>query len=291
MSPLVKNPTAHYIKSEFYGKTNSGKSRLAYSICEVKSEYPVKKEIIVFSNEATFSETLAEFPEYLDRFKVYQHRNLNEFEADWNTFCEEYRYKTVANNRGYQITNASYVEKHVHAVIVDEAEFIYREGYVSRHAALLKSKGFELKPKDYGVPRRDFIISMGRIVMLPCHTVVTAKVSEEYESFRSEKRDGTLGALQFRKTGGDVYRLPDNFSYLPSVAMHLFAVDVALKEGEKPEFNEAGQLIVKRKYWGKATKQKADRDAEFVIRNPTMKKIQLKLAMLRKARIRKKVRV
>ncbi len=293
MSPKITTPTAYQIKAEFFGRPNTGKSTCAYSICKIKPLFPTKTEIHVFTNEATYADTLALFPKEEPNFTIWQHRTLEEFEADWVKFCEEKHIGTIA---GTAMQDVSEVSKTVHAIIIDEGEFIYREGYVARHAQDLVKKAIDFLPKDFGVPRSWFVGKMNQLASLPCHFILNSKVGAEYESVRYTRKDGKPGALQFLKTGRDTYRLPDNVLYLPNFSMHLFfhdepeMIDVpvenpntGIKEMKTMQnLDQFDQPIFKRTFHGTARKQKVDREKEFVIPNPTMSKIFLKLASMRR---------
>lgn len=292
--PKVEVPDVYQIKAEFFGQPNTGKSTCAYSICKIKPLLPTKTEIHVFTNEATYADTLALFPKEKKNFIIWQHRTLKEFEADWIQFCTDKQVGTVI---GTAFQNMSEVWKTVHGIIIDEGEFIYREGYVARHAEDLGKKSLDFQPKDYGVPRSWFVGKMNQFAMFPCHFILNSKVGAEYESVRYTRKDGKPGALQFLKTGRDTYRLPDNVLYLPNFSMHLFYhdepeyVEVAvenpntgIKEMKTVQNQDKfGQPIFKRTYHGRARKQKVNREEDFVIPNPTMSKIFLKLASMRRS--------
>lgn len=261
------------------------------SICRIKPKIPTKTQIVYFVNDPTYIKALKNFVDSIDQFDIRQHRTLEEFEADWDTFCDDYKYKTehVGTKR---VMNTDYIMKHVHAVVLDEGEQIYREGYVARHARNLNKKTIDLKPSDYGVPRSDFTIQINRMAMLPCHFILCSKVGVEYKEDRYIKVDGTPGALQWKKTGEDTYRLPDNVLYMPNISMHLFEhkvekidyfTDTATgKQLMQPILDQFGKKTYDISYHGRARKQKADREKDFTLQNPTMSKVMLKLRAIRR---------
>jgi len=288
--PRVANPLESYMKAEAYGQPNTGKSTFAYSICNVRppKSLPNKKKIIVFTNEVNYSDTLKLFPKKQDMFEIWVHNSLPEFEGDWNTFCEDYdMVETKFNDRGQPYINLQQVREKVHAVILDEAEMLYREGYIARHAQDLANKGIDFQPKDYGVPRSWFTIQINRLAMLPCHFIMCAKVKSEYEAVNYQRKDGTVGSLQFLKTGEDAYRLPENILYMPNLSMHLFKHSVPqMTPGtdgvEAQARDELGKPISIDTYWGRARKQKANREETFQIKNPTVVKARIELDRIRK---------
>ena len=159
--PKVLDPTSYYLKAEVWGFPNAGKSTFCFSICNVPPLMPTKKDIIVFTNQALFTETLELFPDKKDQFVVYLHRSLEEFEHDWDTFCEEYKYTIEKDARGRMaLHNTDYIAKHVHAIIIDEAEYLYREGYCARYEATL---GRGLRQPDYGVPRKWLSLQLNKM--------------------------------------------------------------------------------------------------------------------------------
>lgn len=276
-----------YIKLEAFGKWNTGKTYLLYSFAWIKPYTPQKKTIVLFTNEATYAETLdkPEFREYKKNFDIYQHRSLEEFEHDWDCFLEDYKVTTEPDKQGrLTISNYDYVEKNVHAVLFDEGEFIYR-AYIERHKDALKQQKVRWHPKYIGTPRHQFRASINRMAVLPCHFGIVSKVGDEYESFREEKTNKELGALQFRKTGRDKYRLPDDVLYLPSISFHLFRKDDPIYESYKDKGqtyqiqskDELGRPIFKGTFYGETRKNKADREHEIIMRNPTIPKVMLRL--------------
>ncbi len=287
----IENPLQHdFIKAECFGQPNTGKSTFAYSICKIKPKIPTKKTIVLFVNDPTYLDALKNFVDHIDNFDILEHRSLEEFEADWDTFVDDYRYKTEYVGTK-AVMNTDYIMKNVHAIIMDEGEFIYREGYVARHARALNKKTIDLKPSDYGVPRSDFTVQINRMAMLPCHFILCSKVGSEYREERYIRvSDGQPGAMQWKKTGADTYRLPDNVLYMPSLSMHLFKHETPImetftdeKDGKQyqvPKTDEFGKKLTDDKYYGRARKQKADREKDFVVQNPTMSKVMLKLRVL-----------
>ena len=245
-----------------------------------------------FVNDPTYVKALKNFVDNIDMFDIRQHRMLTEFEADWDEFCEDYKYKTEYVGTK-PVMNVDYIMKHVHAVVLDEGEQIYREGYVARHARSLNKKSIDLKPSDYGVPRSDFTIQVNRMAMLPCHFILCSKVGIEYKEDRYMRVDGTPGALQWKKTGEDTYRLPDNVLYMPNLSMHLFEHKVEKvqffedathpgKQLQQPILDKFGKQTYDVSYHGRARKQKADREKDFTLQNPTMSKVMLKLAAMQR---------
>ena len=172
--PRVTDPMTHdYMKCEAFGKPNTGKSTFAYSICKIKPVIPTKTKVVLFVNDPTYLDALKNFVDHVDDFDIYQHRTLEEFEGDWDEFVDKYKY-TTEYVRGRPVMNVDYIAKHVHAIILDEGEFLYREGYVARHARSLNMKKLDLKPSDYGVPRSDFMMQIQRLATLPCHFILSS---------------------------------------------------------------------------------------------------------------------
>lgn len=289
----IVNPLDYdFMKAECFGKPNTGKSTFAMSICRIKPKIPTKNKIVYFVNDPTYVKALKNFIDNIDMFDIRQHRMLTEFEADWDEFCDDYKYKTEYVGTK-PVMNTDYIRDHVHAIVLDEGEQIYREGYVARHARSLNKKAIDLKPSDYGVPRSDFTIQVNRMAMLPCHFILCSKVGAEYKEDRYMRVDGTPGALQFKKTGEDTYRLPDNVLYMPNLSMHLFEHKVKKvsyfedathpgKQLQQPILDKFGKQTYDTSYHGRARKQKADREKDFTLRNPTMSKVMLKLAALQR---------
>ena len=91
----ITNPLDYdFMKAECYGKPNTGKSTFAMSICRIKPKIPGKDKIVYFVNDPTYIKALKNFVDSIDQFDIYQHRTLEEFEADWDSFCTDYQYKT-----------------------------------------------------------------------------------------------------------------------------------------------------------------------------------------------------
>jgi hypothetical protein len=280
--PLI-SPEEKYITIEGFGKTNSGKTYLIESFCELIEPNSEKDTIVLFTNESNYSEGLEEWQDY--NFEVYFHRNLVEFENDVKAFYKKYRMERVG---------VADMRKKVFAVLVDEAEFLYREGYIMRR---IDELGRDLEPKHYGVPRNKFVMMMKRLASLPTHFGVVSKVTKEYEPKTVWNKAGTKSYLTFEETGDDKYRLPDSFAYESSIRIHLVSMEEVIyqldEDGNRkldknkkaiPEFNELGKPVIKTRYFGILIKQKANRDLQVIIEKPTIKKIQVRLSQLRLAR-------
>lgn len=289
--PRVQDPGIYYMKAEVWGFPNTGKSTFLASVCNIPPITSAKKDIILFTNQSLYTETLALFPEKKDQFVVYLHRSLEEFEHDWDTFCEEYKYDVTTDSRGRMaLHDTTEIEKKVHAILIDEVDFIYRAGYCERHRKNLDVK--QLRQKDYGVPRKDLSMQLNKMAALPCHFLFASNAGWEFKGERAVKRDQTLGALQFKKTGGDTYRLPDQTLYLPSLSLHLFKHEKDVyKKWINPEDNkeylvrevdELNRPKTERTYYGEGLKQKASREEDFLVMNPTVQKVKFHLRRMRK---------
>lgn len=289
--PRVQDPGIYYMKAEAWGFPNTGKSTFLYSICNVPPVKSTKKDIILFTNQTLYTETLALFPEKKDQFVVYLHRSLEEFEHDWDQFCDEYNYGVTADSRGRMaLHNTKGIDDRVHAILIDEVDFIYRQGYCERHRKNLDVK--QLRQPDYGVPRKDLSMVLNKIAALPCHFLFSSNAGWEFKEHRDVKRDKTLGALQFKKTGGDTYRLPDQTLYLPSLSLHLFEHEKNIfdkwinpednKEYMVQKMDELNRPVIEHTFWGEGKKQKANREVNFIIQNPTVQKVIFRLRRIRK---------
>jgi hypothetical protein len=168
----------------------------------------------------------------------------------------------------------------VFAFIIDEAEFIYRDGYAVRHEQNLLKKGYQMLQKDWGIPRKNFMIKIKEISGLPCHFFVTSKVSDVHEERDVYSADGTKKWKQWVKIQGDAYRLPSPFEYEPTVRVHHFNTKKETKDKDA-----AGRIINEVTWWGDLVKQKADRDKLVLMEKPTIKKINIRLDQLRTLRI------
>lgn len=289
--PRVQDPGIYYMKAEAWGFPNVGKSTFLASICNVPPVKPAKKDIALFTNQALYPETLANFPKKRDQFVVYLHRSIEEFEHDWDEFCDEYNYGVTQDSRGRMaLHNTEEIEKRVHAILIDEVEFIYHEGYCGRHR---KKMGVDnLRQKDYGTPRKDLSIQLNKMAALPCHFLFASNAGWEFKEHRAVKVDKSLGALQFKKTGGDTYRLPDKTLYLPSLSLHLFEHEKKvfrkwtnpedMKEYMVEERDELNRPKIEHTFWGEGKKQKANREVDFLIQNPTVSKVMFHLRRIRK---------
>jgi hypothetical protein len=312
-----------YVKLECHGKTNTGKSYLIYSIVNLKppSKFTQKKKIIVFTNEATYQETIDEYPEAVsNRFTVYQHETLYGqygFMSDWVDFGLEYGFFTGTKEDPKPTGDFSRVENEVLAIVIDELLFIY-ELYVDKECK--RREVAQLEPKWYGTPRTEFTNQMKHIYRLPCHVLGASQVRPEWESFRNIRiKDGQPGALQFRKTGGDEYKLPDKFEYVPSIRIHLYQRSQVLyysrdKDGrgkhkltldprqavlDSANLNERQQptpMIARTKsgkpryiskYYGDILKNKFDRDQVHTLEKPDVPKILRYLLAKRKAKLKR----
>ena len=288
--PKVTDPMVSYMTAEVWGFPNAGKSTYLYSICNLPPVIPTKKDIIVFTNQILYAETLKNFPDKAGQFVIYFSRSLEEFEHDWDEFCAEYNYDVKADSRGRMaLHDTTDVAKRVHAILIDEVDAIYHEGYCERHRINLKKE--RLRQPDYGVPRKWLNLQLGKMAALPCHFLFASNAGWEFAGEKAVKRDGTLGALSFKKTGKDTYRLPDKTLYLPSLQLHLFAYEELMyKKWISPEDNkeymvmdvdEVGRQKKKTTFWGEGTKQKADREVDFLIQNPTVQKTEFALRKIR----------
>lgn len=286
--PLISSDEK-YTTIEGFGKTNSGKTYLLESFCELIEPNHPKNIIVLFTNESNYSEGLEEWKGY--NFEVYFHRNLVEFENDVKIFFKKYDMDTKG---------VSVIRKKVFAVIIDEAEFLYREGYIARRITEL---GKDLEPKHYGVPRNKFVMMMKRLASLPTHYGVVSKVTKDYEPKTVWNKAGTKSYLTFEATGDDKYRLPDSFEYEASIRVHLVSLEeivYQLDENGKrkldkndraiPEKNQLGKDVIKTRYFGILVKQKANRDIQIILEKPTIKKIQIRLNQIRLARKMKEKR-
>lgn len=289
--PRVQDPGIYYMKAEAWGFPNTGKSTFLASVCNVPPINDTKRDIILFTNQALYTETLENFPGKKDQFVVYLHRSLEEFEHDWDEFCDEYNYGVTADSRGRMaLHNTEEIEKRVHAILIDEVEYIYREGYCERHRKNMDVDN--LRQKDYGVPRRQLSLQLNKMAALPCHFLFASNAGWEFKEHRATKRDQTLGALTFKKTGGDTYRLPDKTLYLPSLSLHLFKHEKNLyKKWTNPEDNkeymvqkmdELNRPMIERTFLGEGIKQKANREVDFLVQNPTVSKVIFHLRRIRK---------
>ncbi len=282
--PKVKS-RKEYLKIECYGKENTGKSVLTWSVCKLMKEAEIKNmKIVVFTNESNYAATFKNFPDHADVFEIYQHTTLEEFEYDWGQFCKEYKIRTIVDKESAKpIRNVVEVENKVFAIIIDEAEYIYR-AYIARHADKLSggSEDKHMRQSDYGVPKRDFISMVKKIFTLPTHALLTSKVGFEYEKKEYQAYSGKISAY-WEKTGQDTYRLPDSMPYEPTWRLYLFEVKDEAKNfdavsgKETPIFDELGRPVSSSKFYGQVVKQKSNRAAEVVIENPTVYKVMLKL--------------
>jgi hypothetical protein len=281
--PLMSNDQPEYFKAEFFGEPNSGKSYLALSIAHLIPPKSEKNKIYYFTNESSWKSSVDDFPKYKDNITTYYHTNLNELLDDWDTFVKSY---SVQHPKTKELQfNYFKFEKEVHAVVIDEGEFIYRDGYVKRFIELQKEKyaQYKMSQSDWGDPRSDFILFTKGFFSKPCHAILTSKVGFEYEGVRKERRDGTPGALTFEKTGKHKYRLPDAQHYEPNLRIYMFSTDRPYdEEKDKAQYDEAGDLIEYFDYWGRIKKNKADRDFQPVIKNPDFKDVKRTLDRMRR---------
>lgn len=282
----IKQP--NYFKGEFYGSPNSGKSRCALSICIFAIDDSAKKKIIYLVNESTWKDSIGDFPDY-HHFEVYYHVTLEELITDWKSIMDEYSIENPSTK--VKEFNYAKFESEVLAIVLDESEYIYREGYVKRY--MDKNRMAKMTQSDWGSPRAELLRFFKQLYSKPCHVFVNSKVGFEYEGVRNQKADGTLGALTFVKTGKETYRLPDATEYEPNLRMHLYStlrdriIDEKNPKNTEPEFDESGELIMYYTFWGKILKNKADRDKQPLIINPDMTKIQITLARLLRLKLKK----
>jgi hypothetical protein len=282
--PLVSSKEKYTI-IEGWGKTNSGKTYLIESFCEKIDLNSEKKIMVLFTNESNYSEGIEEWEPLGYEFEVYFHRNLIEFENDIKAFYKKYRMEKVG---------VADIRKKIFAILVDEAEFLYREGYLMRRVEEL---GHDLEPRHYGIPRNKFTMMLKRLASLPTHFGVVSKVTRDFVPKTVWNKAGTKSYLTFEPSGDDKYRLPDSVAYESGIRVHLVSMEETVyqidDEGKRkldknnraiPELNELGKPIIKYRYFGLLLKQKADRDIEVIIEKPTIKKIEIRLNQLRLAR-------
>lgn len=284
----VNAPT--YYKAELYGNPNSGKSYGALSICELIPPKSEKTNILFFTNEANWKNAVDEWSAYKPYIHPYYHQTLDQYETDWIDAFKELECTTKipkSQPEKHQL-NFYQIQEKIHAVILDEAEFLYREGFVKRFVDIQKRKdpAFIMRQSLYGDPRADFVLFTKAIFGLPCHVIINSKIGYEYEGVRQERADGTLGAKSWQKTGKEKYRLPESQEYEPSIRWHLFSKPRTAREGED-EIDESGDRIEYFNYYGRLMKNKVDRDIRSVIYEPTFKKT---VMLEQKLRIAKKKR-
>lgn len=283
--PKMNIEQPEYYKGEFYGSPNSGKSRIALSICYLMLPDSRKNKIIYLTNESTWKSSIKDFPDYESKFYVYYHSDLNELRADWNALLDEY---TIEHPKTHKKQfNYHKFESEVFAIVLDEGEYIYREGFVKEFIELQKKiyPQYTMRPADWGDPRAEFIKFTKSLYSKPCHVFITSKVGFEYEGVRHQKADGSQGSLTFEKTGNETYRLPDAQEYEPNVRMHLFSSERD-RINDEPEFDDASELIIYYNYWGRIVKNKSDRDRQPVIKNPDMKKVKSLLDRMRRMKLK-----
>ena len=273
-----------FIIMEAWGETNYGKSYLLLSFCEIMDVNSPKNTIIYLTNEANYNDALDEWKEYKPYIRTFFHRTLEEFESDLATIKNEY-FKKVVNPKTHE---ERIVNSKVFAIIIDEGEKIYRNGYIPR---VEKELNHKLQQKEYGIPRNLFTNQMEDIASLPCHFGIVSKVTEAWEPYYiTSQSDPNKKYLQFRlkeyKKGGqtgvdalDEYRLPSAFRYVAGWRMHLVMLPIELDE-----INELGIKKVETKYFGILEKQKANREVQIIIEKPTIKKVRMRLIMERNKR-------
>ena len=237
----------------------------------------------MFTNESNWSESKDEWKEYKKNIEVYFHRTLEEFENDIHEVMNKYDIKLMENPAtGFKIWRTTKVKEEILAFIVDEAVYIYREGYLVRENDRLARMGIDMLPKHYGKPRRDFMNQIKFLAGLPSHFFLLSKVGKEYEDVYKLSADGKKKLLTFEATGEDSYRLPDDQEYEAGCRGHLFATEERAEEQD-----EAGDNVVTKTWWVRLVKNKADRDIEPLIKLPTIRKIRIRLNQLRIVRDKK----
>lgn len=281
--PLVVDYKA-YFSGEFWGRTNSGKSFTANSIVELMTAQQKKDMVVImFTNESNFAEGIKEWPDYKPIFQPYFHRNIDEFENDVLEVYHDYNVKMVKNPKTQKTYfNTEKVKRNIFAFIIDEAEFIYRDGYAVRHEQNLLKKGYQMLQKDWGIPRKNFMMKIKELSGLPTNFCVTSKVGDVHEEKEVMSADRTKSWKQWIKVEGDAYRLPSPFEYEPTVRVHHFNTQLETKIKDA-----AGRMVNKVTWWGELVKQKADRDELVVMEKPTIKKINIRLDQLRTLRLLK----
>jgi len=310
----VKTKQRIYGSFEVFGKTNTWKTSFLLSVTNYRDKYDKafkdKTQILLFTNESTYAESLALLPrEKQDDVIVYQHRSLDEFMEDWREAGQEFNLYDGALNVYDDLTG---FESRVKAVLLDEMLFLYHE-YVEQYKE--RKKLTELRPSQYGTPRKEFIEQIGYIYGLPCHVLGSAKVTPVYKEHRDIKKSGEIGSLQFKMTKRDNYRLPVMWVYHPSTRIHLYQVavplyysqkvskktgrhkmttnpDKALKDRTKPlatggyepltVISGSGEPRYKYEFYGDILKNKVDPTTVHTIQNPTVSRVMTYLSKLRK---------
>lgn len=285
--PLVEDTEDYYI-IECYGGPNAGKSYLLDSFALMIPEGSVKKYIVLFTNEPNWKKARDEIDAlgHHGEFIVYFHSNLEEFENDIADFKERFGVKWVQNpktkRKNRQIGK---IREEVFAILVDEGEAIYRDGWLARHEEELKAKGKEMSQKDYGTPRKHFVAQMKSLAVFPCHFGLASHVGVEYREKHVKSAKGDKLWKTWVETGGETYRLPTHSEYLPDTRIYL-----TKKEVTTTNKNKLGEDIIERTYYGEFTKQKADRDNNLILRNPTMPIVHKNLQRISQLKIMRKQR-
>lgn len=283
--PKVDVNDPAYFKAELYGNPNSGKSYGALSICELIPPKSEKNIILFFTNEANYQNAIDEFPTYKPYIITYYHRSLPQLRIDWIDAFKEVGCTTEHPKTKEHQINFYNVREKIHAVIFDEAEFIYREGFVKEFIDVQRKKDptFVMRQNLFGQPRANFVLYTKSMFGLPCNVIINSKVGYEYEGVRQERADGSLGAKSWIKTGVEKYRLPESQEYEPNIRWHLYSKPREPRDGEDT-IDESGDAIQYFNYYGRLMKNKTDRDVRPVIYEPTFKKTLMLLAKLRIAK-------
>lgn len=237
-----------YLSQEVFGKPNTWKSSYIYSIANYKDliidkKFKDKKTIIVFSNETSHAKTLKRLPkEVRGNFDIWQHSTLEEFEDDWIQAALEYKIYIGDDSDPKPNPDKKSFESQVKAIIIDEMYFLYAS-YIERYKGGMTRGAREtfMRQKDYGTPRKWFIEKVGYIYKLPCHVLGSAKVTPEYAKEEYTTKEGDT-YLQFVKTGGDNYRLPDMWEYYPATRLHLYFVSKDVYYAKEKDENDKNKL-------------------------------------------------
>lgn len=268
--PEVKE-IVEYESLDIYGKTNTGKTVMGYSLVELADYESEKDHAILFTNEAHWAKVLKKnFPDHEKYFKaphgkVYFHKNLNEFESDIDQFFRDYDAVKENPRTAEKIYNLDKIAKLVNCIMIDDGAWIFREGYVKRFAKLKESKGEKILPKDWPIPRGEFISKVKEVVSLPSHFAICSKVGKEFTEVYKTSADGRSRWLTFEPTGDDKYRLPEDFEYENGTRIHLYGANITIPKEDSEE--------IVRRHFGQVIKSKETRIVIPPIPNPTVKKL------------------
>lgn len=261
-----------YESLDIYGKTNTGKTVLGYSLVELANYNSEKVDAILFTNEAHWAKVLHEnYPQYEKYFKppfgrVYFHKTLEEFEGDVETFFKSYNAIVENPRTGARVYKLDGIRQRVNCIIIDDGEYIFREGYVKKFAQEKEAKGEKFRQPDWAIPRGQFVSKMKELLSLPSHFAICSKVGKEYEEVYRMSADGKNRWLTFESTGNDTYRLPEVFEYDTATRIHTYGQEIEM------QIDDNITKTVPR-FFGQVVKSKVTRVIIPPIPNPTIKKL------------------